>query len=90
MTIYRKVGSDLDDAVRVQVTGVMLAFVDARLSEEEMFALVRRIIGDTGYWQTRGVCSERRRAVAGRVGDDCDDGEPERPHRCHHPAVCLP
>ncbi|MFK3981918.1 hypothetical protein ACI2K4_16270 [Micromonospora sp. NPDC050397] len=55
MVIYRKPGSDLDQAVRGLVSGVQVRFVDALLSEREMLALTERVMADATYWREQGV-----------------------------------
>jgi hypothetical protein len=55
LTVHRKPGSSLDRAVRADVPSAELRFVDARLSEQEMAALVDRIVTDTAYWRQRGI-----------------------------------
>ncbi|KQV12136.1 MULTISPECIES: hypothetical protein [unclassified Kitasatospora] len=55
MTVYRKPGSDFDDAVRARVTGVSVDLRRADFSDEEMLALVQRVIADTSYWRDRGI-----------------------------------
>lgn len=55
MTIYRKPGSDLDQAVRERVSGVQVRFADALLSEREMLDLTERVMADATYWREQGV-----------------------------------
>lgn len=55
LTVYRRPGSGLDEAVRSRVSGVELVFKDAAMSERAMLALVRRIMADAGYWRDRGI-----------------------------------
>jgi hypothetical protein len=52
--VYRKPGSDLDRTVRDRVGGD-LTFVDAKLSEREMLALVDRVVDDTDRWAAEGI-----------------------------------
>ncbi|RKR87443.1 hypothetical protein BDK92_1719 [Micromonospora pisi] len=55
MIIYRKPGSDLDQAVRELVSGVQVRFADALLSEREMLDLTERVMADATYWREQGV-----------------------------------
>ena len=55
LTVHRKPGSSLDRAVRADVSGVKLRFSGAELSEQQMAALVDRIVTDTDYWRQQGI-----------------------------------
>jgi hypothetical protein len=55
LIVYRRPHATLDDAVRGQFPSLAVDFENARYSERELTAVVRRILADLEYWRERGV-----------------------------------
>jgi hypothetical protein len=55
LIVYRRPVSGFDTAVRKEFPRLPISFQDARYSERELTAAVRRIVADIGYWRDRGV-----------------------------------
>jgi hypothetical protein len=55
VTVYRRPGSGLDDAVRALPDGSAVRFQDARYSLTQLQPLRERIEADIAYWAGRGI-----------------------------------
>jgi len=55
LIVYRRPLAGFDAAVQQQFPHVAISFQDARYSEQELSAVVQRILADIEYWRGRGV-----------------------------------